>query len=89
MAKSDGMVVHYIPMLQDINLSIKRSSTLGVIGESGSGKSTLARAIAGLLPSSAGIVKLADEVLPNRMELRSRDQLKRVQIVFQNADTAH
>ncbi len=77
-----------IPILQDINLSIKRSSTLGVIGESGSGKSTLARAIAGLLPSSAGIVKLADEVLPNRMELRSRDQLKRVQIVFQNADTA-
>jgi len=77
-----------IPILQNINLSIKRGSTLGVIGESGSGKSTLARAIAGLLPSSAGTVRLADEVLPNRIEQRSADQLKRVQIVFQNADTA-
>lgn len=77
-----------IPILKDINLTIKPGSTLGVIGESGSGKSTLARAIAGLLPASAGRVKLAGQVLPNLIEERSLDQLKRVQIVFQNADTA-
>ena len=77
-----------IPILQDIYLNIKRGTTLGVIGESGSGKSTLARAIAGLVPPAAGIVKLAGEVLPNQVKQRSRDQLQRVQIVFQNADTA-
>jgi len=77
-----------IPILEDIGLSIQRGRTLGVIGESGSGKSTLARAIAGLVPPAAGTVRLAGETLPNDMSQRNRDQFRRVQIVFQNADTA-
>ncbi len=77
-----------IPILEDIDLSIRRGTILGVIGESGSGKSTLARAIAGLVPAAAGTVRLAGEVLPPEMGKRSREQLRRVQIVFQNADTA-
>lgn len=77
-----------IPILEDINLTIRRGTTLGVIGESGSGKSTLARAIAGLVPPASGTVKLAGETLPNDIAQRTRDQFRRVQIVFQNADTA-
>ncbi len=77
-----------IPILEDISLAIPRGTTLGVIGESGSGKSTLARAIAGLIPPTAGTLKLAGETLPNDMSQRTRDQFRRVQIVFQNADTA-
>lgn len=77
-----------IPVLTDISLSLPRGSALGIIGESGSGKSTLAQVIAGLLPSAAGSVALGGVDLPRELAHRSRDQLRRVQIVFQNADTA-
>jgi peptide/nickel transport system ATP-binding protein len=77
-----------IPVLHDINLTIERGSTLGVIGESGSGKSTLARVIAGLLKPARGEVKLGGETLPGTLAERTREQFRRIQIVFQNADTA-
>jgi peptide/nickel transport system ATP-binding protein len=77
-----------IPVLHDVNLTIERGSTLGVIGESGSGKSTLARVIAGLLKPAHGEVKLGGETLPGTVAERTREQFRRIQIVFQNADTA-
>jgi len=77
-----------VTALQDIDLSIRRGRTLGVIGESGSGKSTLARVIAGLLPAARGRILLDGETLPATIQGRSREQLRRIQIVFQNADTA-
>ncbi|MDO7836779.1 ABC transporter ATP-binding protein [Sphingobium sp. HBC34] len=77
-----------MPVLRDINLTIERGATLGVIGESGSGKSTIARVIAGLLPPASGQVLLDGEPLPPGLAGRSRDQFRRVQLVFQNADTA-
>jgi peptide/nickel transport system ATP-binding protein len=77
-----------IPVLSDVSFTIRRGAALGVIGESGSGKSTLARVIAGLLPASAGEVRLGDTVLAPAMAQRSREELRRVQIVFQHADTA-
>ncbi|MDR7156223.1 peptide/nickel transport system ATP-binding protein [Sphingobium xenophagum] len=77
-----------IPVLRDINLTIERGATLGVIGESGSGKSTIARVIAGLLPPASGQVLLDGEILPPGLKGRSREQFRRVQLVFQNADTA-
>jgi peptide/nickel transport system ATP-binding protein len=76
------------PILKNIDLRIDRGATLGVIGESGSGKSTLARAIAGLLPPAKGHVSLDGEPLPATLNGRSREQFRRIQIVFQNADTA-
>jgi len=77
-----------IPVLHDISFTLRRGATLGVIGESGSGKSTLARVIAGLLPRASGSVMLDGEELPRGLGGRSRDQFRRVQLVFQNADTA-
>jgi len=77
-----------IPVLRDIDLKIERGATLGVIGESGSGKSTMARVIAGLLPPAQGEVLLNGEPLPPGLKGRSRDQFRRIQLVFQNADTA-
>jgi peptide/nickel transport system ATP-binding protein len=80
----DGLPAKRI--LDDINLSIARGATVGIIGESGSGKTTLARVIAGMVPAARGEVLLDGEALGTRG--RSREQFRRVQFVFQNADTA-
>jgi peptide/nickel transport system ATP-binding protein len=77
-----------VPVLHDIALTIPAGGALGVIGESGSGKSTLARVIAGLLPAARGSIELDGAMLPPRAEKRTREQLRRIQIVFQMADTA-
>jgi len=75
-------------VLHDIDLRIERGATVGVIGESGSGKSTLARAIAGLLVPARGTILFNGRPLPAGLPGRTSDQFRRIQIVFQNADTA-
>lgn len=74
--------------LRDVSLKLWPGKNLGVIGESGCGKSTLARTIAGLLPPTSGTVSFNGTVLPGDVGKRSKDQLRRSQIVFQLADTA-
>lgn len=76
------------PVLSNISLSIDKGRSLGVIGESGCGKSTLARVVAGLTPATKGSIRLGDAILPAALSARSKDQLRRIQIVFQTADTA-
>jgi len=77
-----------ITVLEDINVEIGKGEVVGVIGESGSGKSTLARVISGLLPLAEGEVSLFDTKLPPDLRKRSRDQLRKIQFVYQMADTA-
>jgi len=86
--KTDRQGIPASPVLNEISLVIERGTTLGVIGESGSGKSTLARVIAGLLAPARGRVLFNGEPLAGSLAGRTREQLRRVQIVFQNADTA-
>jgi peptide/nickel transport system ATP-binding protein len=77
-----------VTILRDVNVTIERGHTIGVIGESGCGKSTLARVMAGLLPPADGVVELDGNALPGSFRNRSRDQLGKVQFVYQMADTA-
>ncbi|MCM5558231.1 ABC transporter ATP-binding protein [Pleomorphomonas sp. JP5] len=77
-----------VPVLKDISLHLPKGQTLAIVGESGSGKSTLARAITGLLPPSDGRILFDDEVLPALQKRRSKDQLRRIQLIYQMADTA-
>lgn len=86
--KTDSSGMPEVPILHDIDLAINRGTSVGIIGESGCGKSTLARTIAGLHPAAAGAIRLDGELLKPRLETRAREQLRRIQIVFQNADTA-
>jgi peptide/nickel transport system ATP-binding protein len=77
-----------ITILRDINLSVKNSHVVGVIGESGCGKSTLARVMAGMLPPARGDIILDGEKLEGSLLDRDLDELQKVQFVFQMADTA-
>ena len=75
-------------ILQGVSLDLRRGETLAIVGESGSGKSTLARVIAGLLPQSAGTVQFDGSPLPSGLQARNRDQLRRIQLIYQMPDVA-
>ena len=75
-------------VLEDITISVPRGRTVAVVGESGSGKSTLARVISGLLPPLKGRVVFDGKPLPPSLRGRSRDLLRRIQMIYQSADTA-
>ncbi|MCY4591510.1 MAG: ABC transporter ATP-binding protein [Alphaproteobacteria bacterium] len=82
----DGSVA--VTVLRDVTISVQRGHTMGIIGESGCGKSTLARVMSGLLPASEGAILLDGQQLQPDLRRRDRDQLRRVQFVFQMADVA-
>ncbi|WP_430473396.1 ABC transporter ATP-binding protein [Thalassospira lucentensis] len=77
-----------VQVLHDVSLHVPRGQTLAVVGESGSGKSTLARVITGLLPPFEGKITFGDDELSAEQKHRSRDQLRRIQLIYQMADTA-
>ena len=77
-----------LPVLFDVSISVSRGQTVSIVGESGSGKSTTARVITGLLPPSKGKVVFEGKALSPALAGRSRDQLRRIQMIYQMADTA-
>lgn len=77
-----------IKVLHDVSIRIPRGRTVAVVGESGSGKSTTARVLTGLLPPMTGSVQFNGEALPAALKDRTKDQLQRIQMIYQSADTA-
>ncbi|MGO7972328.1 ATP-binding cassette domain-containing protein [Rhizobium leguminosarum] len=75
-------------VLHDVTLHVPKGQTLAVVGESGSGKSTLARVITGLLPPSRGSVVFDGKPLMPGLKSRPNDDLRRIQLIYQMADTA-
>lgn len=80
---------HALRAVADVSLAIGAGETLGLVGESGSGKTTFARLLLGLLPpDQGGVVALDAKPLPPLLDERAEDQVKALQIVFQNPDSA-
>ena len=75
-------------VLHDVSIAVPKGRTVAVVGESGSGKSTAARVVTGLLPPSAGTVEFDGETLPPRLKDRTKEQRRRLQMIYQMADTA-
>ena len=74
-------------VLDNVTIEVPRGHTVAVVGESGSGKSTTARAITGLLPPSKGQILFNGKALPKALKGRSIDQLQKIQMIYQMADT--
>ena len=75
-------------VLHKVDIEVPKGSTLAVVGESGSGKSTTARVITGLLPQTAGTVVFDGIELPKALADRTKEQKRRIQMIYQMADTA-
>ncbi|MFJ3436648.1 ABC transporter ATP-binding protein [Streptomyces cyaneofuscatus] len=87
-----GLDVHYgrgrkrRRALHGVTLDIAPGEAVGVIGETGSGKSTLARTVLGLVPASAGSIRIAGEDVSEYGPRQWRDLRRRgvIQYVFQD-----
>ncbi|MGA1804056.1 ABC transporter ATP-binding protein [Rhizobium sp. HT1-10] len=89
--KVDNVTAGYsngFKVLFDVTLHVPKGQTLAIVGESGSGKSTLARVITGLLPPQQGSISFAGKPLSPALKGRSNDDLRRIQLIYQMADTA-
>ncbi len=83
--KQQGADIH---ALVGVSAAIWPGETLGLVGESGSGKTTLARTLLGIVGATSGAVELEGRQLAPRFQKRSQDDLRALQMVFQNPDSA-
>jgi peptide/nickel transport system ATP-binding protein len=83
--RQHGQLVH---ALAGVSAAIWLGETLGLVGESGSGKTTLARALLGIVEPTTGAVELDGRELAPRLTKRSHADIRALQIVFQNPDSA-
>lgn len=76
-----GSTLHAV---DDINLTIAKGTTLGVVGESGCGKSTLGRTILRLLKPTDGQVLFEGQDITKVSESQMRKYRQSMQIIFQD-----
>jgi peptide/nickel transport system ATP-binding protein len=77
----------FVKAVDNVDLTVYRQNTFGIVGESGCGKTTLANCLAGLVPSNAGSMELMGIDISDVVEQRPADLLKELQMVFQNPDS--
>ncbi len=84
--KQGGAEIHAV---EDITFALRPGETLGLVGESGSGKTTLARTLLGLTEADEGtVIELDGRALASDITKRGLDDVRALQIVFQNPDAA-
>ncbi len=71
-----------------MNLGIDRNTVFGLVGESGCGKTSLARAVLYLDPPTSGEIWFDGTLLGSLSAIELRPYRKRMQIVFQDPDSA-
>lgn len=75
--------------LVDVSLDLFSGETLGIVGESGCGKTTLAQVLVGLTPPDPGsAIELAGRQAGPVAARRTQEELRLLQIIFQNPDSA-
>ena len=71
--------------VRDVTFEVERAQTFGLVGESGSGKTTVARMVVGLLPPTAGSIRIDGVSLTAPGPPADRQRLRRrIHMVFQD-----
>lgn len=70
--------------VDQVDLQLRASETLGIVGESGSGKSTLAMALLKLQNMAGGQVQFAGQDMQRMNKIGLRNMRARMQVVFQD-----
>jgi len=73
-----------VKAVDDINLTIRKGETLGLVGESGCGKSTLGRTILKLIPMTSGQILYNGEDIAAYDNKKMWEMRKKMQIIFQD-----
>lgn len=77
-------IVGCVNAVTDIDLTIEKGRTLGVVGESGCGKSTLARVVVGLHPPSSGEIIFDGKRINGGSSGIDFASSRRIQMIFQD-----
>jgi len=78
-----------IKAVRDVSLELYAGETVGLVGESGSGKTTLAHTVLGMhSPDQGSTLTFNGAPLKPGTRRRSAEQVRGIQIVFQNPDSA-
>ncbi|HIQ75432.1 MAG TPA: dipeptide ABC transporter ATP-binding protein [Candidatus Cottocaccamicrobium excrementipullorum] len=73
-----------VKAVDDINLTIHKGETLGLVGESGCGKSTLGRTILNLIPKTSGQILYEGQDIGDYSKKQMWEMRRKMQIIFQD-----
>ncbi|GJE10008.1 MULTISPECIES: ABC transporter ATP-binding protein [Methylobacterium] len=75
----------FLTAVDRVGFAIEKGETFAIVGESGSGKSTVARMVVGLLPPTAGEVRITGVSMTDPRQAAARQRLRaRIQMIFQD-----
>lgn len=92
----DDLVVRYpghrrgrtFTAVDHVTLDVRPHETVGLVGESGSGKTTIGRAVLGLAPVTAGLIRYDGQEIQSLTRAQRRPLAARIQVVFQDPYTS-
>ena len=80
-----GRVVGHVHAVEDVSFTIKRGTTMGLVGESGCGKTTIGKTILNLTPKTSGEVIFNEETHLDELSHKQLQAFRpNIQIIFQD-----